>query len=93
MPYMSSELLEHERQSCDRSPILLNLANNEWLKGKIFQGIDVILYYKDHILSFASLAPVTRYRSIYRNRSVGLVCPLVSSIDNCELVRLYICKM
>jgi len=49
-------------------------------------------HYNDHIFSFASRPPVTRYRSMYLNLSTGLVWPFVISVDCCELVRLYTLK-
>lgn len=48
--------------------------------------------YNAHTLTAQSLPPETMYRSIYRTFSAGCVCPFVSRVDCCIVVRLYICR-
>lgn len=46
--------------------------------------------YRAHTFSTLSLPPVTAYRSMYRSRSAGAVCPLSDSVRCCSDVRLKI---
>ena len=47
-------------------------------------------HHSAQILTTESRPPETMYRSIYRRRSTGRVCPFVMSVECCMLVRLYI---
>lgn len=48
------------------------------------------LSYSVQTFRVVSRPPEIRYLSMYRNRSTGLVCPFVVSVECCILVRLYI---
>ena len=47
-------------------------------------------HHSAQILTTESRPPETMYRSMYRSRSTGRVCPFVMSVECCMLVRLYI---
>ena len=50
--------------------------------------IGIMNNHNDQTLTAESRPPETRYRSMYRSLSTGLVCPFIDSVECCMLVRL-----